>query len=83
MDEEIKAIVKNGTQKITTFSKGYKAIDVKQVYKTKRNVKGEIKRHKARLIAKAYSQKAGIEYDEVFTSVARFETIRLIISLAA
>ena len=53
------------------------------MYKTKRNAKGEIKRHKARLVAKGYSQKAGIDYDEVFAPVARLETIRLIISLAA
>ncbi|KAH9751752.1 hypothetical protein KPL71_014419 [Citrus sinensis] len=83
MDEEIKAIVKNDTWELTTFRKGHKAIGVKWVYKMKRNVKGEIKRHKARLVAKGYSQKAGIDYDEVFAPVARLETIRLIISLAA
>ena len=77
MDEEIKAIVKNDTWELITFSKGHKAISVKQVYKTKRNVKGEIERHKVRLVAKVYSQKVGIEYDEVFAFVARFETIRL------
>ncbi|KAL5824805.1 hypothetical protein ACOSQ3_020868 [Xanthoceras sorbifolium] len=53
------------------------------VYKTKRNSKGEIERHKARLVAKGYSQRAGIDYDEVFAPVARLETIRLIISMAA
>ena len=49
----------------------------------KRNLKGEIKRHKARLVAKGYSQKSGIDYDEIFDLIARLETIRLIISLAA
>lgn len=83
MDEEIKAIVKNDTWELTTLPKGHKAIGVKWVYKTKRNAKGEIERHKARLVAKGYSQKAGIDYDEVFAHVARLETIRLIISLAA
>ncbi|KAH9687903.1 hypothetical protein KPL70_014941 [Citrus sinensis] len=83
MDEEIKAIVKNDTWELTTLPKGHKAIGVKWVYKTKRNAKGEIERHKARLVAKGYSQKAGINYDEVFAHVARLETIRLIISLAA
>ncbi|KAH9745452.1 hypothetical protein KPL70_004078 [Citrus sinensis] len=83
MDEEIKAIVKNDTWELTTLPKGHKAIGVKWVYKTKRNAKGEIERHKARLVAKGYSQKAGIDYDEVFAPVARLETIRLIISLAA
>ncbi|KAH9672047.1 hypothetical protein KPL70_017573 [Citrus sinensis] len=83
MDEEIKAIVKNDTWELTTLLKGHKAIGVKWVYKTKRNVRGEIERHKAKLVAKGYSQKVGIDYDGVFTLVARLETIRLIISLAA
>ncbi|KAH9672528.1 hypothetical protein KPL70_017763 [Citrus sinensis] len=64
MDEEIKAIVKNDTWELTTLPKGHKAIDVKWVYKIKRNAKGEIERHKARLVAKGYSQKAGVDYDE-------------------
>ncbi|KAL5540945.1 hypothetical protein UlMin_044921 [Ulmus minor] len=83
MDEEIRAIKKNDTWELTSLLKGHKAIGVKWVYKTKRNAKGEIERHKARLVAKGYSQKAGIDYDEVFAPVARLETIRLIISLAA
>jgi len=58
-------------------------IDVKWVYKAKKNVKGEIERYKARLVTKGYSQKAMIDYDEVFSPVARLETIRLIVSLKA
>ena len=53
------------------------------MYKTKQNAKGEIERYKARLVVKGYSQKARIDYDEVFAPVTRLETIRLIISLAA
>src|SRR5208337_2058108 len=37
----------------------------------------------ARLVAKGYRQKAGIDYDEVFAPVARMETIRCFISHAA
>ena len=83
MDEEIQAIVKNDTWELTTLPKGHKAIGVKWVYKTKRNAKEEIERHEARLVAKGYSQKDDINYDEVFALVARLKTIRLIISLAA
>ena len=75
MDKELKAIVKNDTWELTTLPKGHKAIGVKWVYKTKRNAKGEIERHKTRLVVKGYSQNAGINYDEVFASVARLETI--------
>ena len=83
MDDEIKPIEKNDTFELTTLPKGYKPIGVKWVYKIKKNAKGEVKKYKARLVSKGYSQEAGIDYDEVFAPVARLETVRLIISLAA
>ena len=83
MDEEIKSIEKNDTWELTSLPAGHKPIGVKWVYKIKKNSKGEIERYKARLVAKGYSQRAGIDFDEVFAPVARLETIRLIISLAA
>ena len=48
----------------------------------KKHTKGEIQKHKTRLIAKGYSKKTGIDYDEVFAPVALLATTRLIISLA-
>ncbi|KAG7558630.1 Reverse transcriptase RNA-dependent DNA polymerase [Arabidopsis thaliana x Arabidopsis arenosa] len=44
---------------------------------------GSINKHKARLVAKGYVQRHGVDYDEVFAPVARIETIRFIIALAA
>jgi Reverse transcriptase (RNA-dependent DNA polymerase) len=63
--------------------KGHKPIGVKWVYRKKMNVQGEVERYKARLVAKGYKKKAGIDYEVVFAPVARMETIRLLISLAA
>ncbi|TYK18362.1 Retrovirus-related Pol polyprotein from transposon TNT 1-94 [Cucumis melo var. makuwa] len=83
MDEEIKAIKKNDTWELSTLPNGKKAVGVKWVFKIKRNEKGEVERYKARLVAKGYSQRKGIDYDEVFAPVARLETIRLLIALAA
>ena len=77
------AIKKNDTWELGSISKGHKAIGVKWVYNVEKNAKGEIEKHKARLVEKGYSQNACIDYDEVFAPVARLETIRLIISLAA
>jgi hypothetical protein len=53
-----------------------KSIGVKWIYKEKKYIKGEVGRYKARLVVKDYSQKHGIDYDEVFTPIARLETIR-------
>ena len=68
---------------LATLPTGKKTIGVKWVYKLKKNAKGEVERYKARLVVKGYSQRQGIDYDEVFAPVACLETIRLLISLAA
>ena len=82
MDKEIKTIKKNDTWELASLPKGNKAINVKWVYKAKKKAKGEVKRYRARLVAKGYSQRVGIDYYEVFALVAQLETVRLIISLA-
>ena len=83
MDAEIKSIEKNDTWELTDLPKGQKTIGVKWVFKTKLNEKGEVDKHKARLVAKGYKQKYGVDYTEVFAPVARQDTTRLVISLAA
>ena len=52
------------------------------VYKVKANPKGEIVKHKARLVVNWFLQREGIDYDEVFAPVDRLETIRLVVGIA-
>ncbi|RDX99339.1 hypothetical protein CR513_17616, partial [Mucuna pruriens] len=77
MEEEIKAIKKNDTWELSNSPNGHEAIGVKW------NAKGEVERYKERLVAKGYKQQHGVDYDEVFAPIARMETIRLLISIAA
>nr|GEX54536.1 hypothetical protein [Tanacetum cinerariifolium] len=83
MDLEILAIEKNQTWQLVDLPKGAKCIGVKWVFKTKLNERGEIEKHKARLVARGYGQEYGIDYVEVYAPVARMDTIRLMIALAA
>lgn len=83
MDEEMNSIMKNQTWKLADLPSGTKCIGVKWIYKTKFNEHGEISKYKARLVAKGYSQKHGIDYTEVYAPVARMDTIRTILNMAA
>lgn len=47
------------------------------------NEKGEIDKFKAMLVVKGYNQEYGVNYQEIFAPVARQDTIRLMVSLAA
>jgi hypothetical protein len=83
MDAEIAAIESNNTWELTALPASAKKIGVKWIYKTKYNEQGKIEKHKARLVAKGYSQQYGIDYNEVFAPVARWDTIRSILAIAA
>ncbi|GJT08904.1 putative ribonuclease H-like domain-containing protein [Tanacetum coccineum] len=59
-----------------------RAIGTKWVYRNKKDEKGIVIRNKVRLVAQGYTQKEGIDYDEVFALVARIEAIKLFLSYA-
>ena len=83
MDAEITAIERNDFWELTDLPKGQKTIGVKWVYKTKLKENCEVDKHKTRLVAKGYKQEFGVDYKEVFASVAMHDTIRLVIAMAA
>ncbi|KAM0070443.1 putative RNA-directed DNA polymerase [Helianthus debilis subsp. tardiflorus] len=83
MKHEMDLIERNKTWFLTDLPKDAKAIGLKWVFKVERNPDVSINKYKARLVAKGYVQQHGIDFDEVFTPVARIETIRLLISIAA
>jgi len=83
MVEEIEMIEKNNTWELVDRPKDREVIGVKWVYKTKLNSDGSIQKYKARLLDKGFKQKLGIDYYETYAPVARLETIRTIIALAA
>lgn len=83
MEKEIASIEENNTWELMDLPEGAKVIGVKWVFKTKLNENGEINKFKARLVAKGYHQKQGVYFHEVFAPVARWDTIRVILAIAA
>nr|GEX10116.1 hypothetical protein [Tanacetum cinerariifolium] len=63
--------------------KGVRPIGTKWVLKNKKDEGGIVIRNKERLVAQGHTQKEGIDYEEVFTLVARIEAIRLFLAYAS
>ncbi|KAL0303286.1 UNVERIFIED_CONTAM: Copia protein [Sesamum radiatum] len=63
--------------------KGVKPIGCKRVYKCKPGADGEVTAFEARLIAKRYTQRPGVDFEETFSLVAMAKSIRILLAIAA
>ena len=82
MKTEMDSLYGNNVWELVELPKDRKAVGSKWVFKVKTSADGSVERYKARLVAQGFSQKYGIDYDEVFCPVVRSESIRTVIALA-
>ena len=74
---------KNKTWKLVQLPTGHRPISLKWVYKLKKDEKGMVTRHKARLVACSFVQQEGIDFEDAFAPVARMESVRVLLALVA
>jgi hypothetical protein len=77
MQSEMDAVEKNCTWELADLPHGHSAITLNWVFKLKRDEAGAIVRHKARLVARGFVQREGIDFDDTFAPVVRMESVRL------
>ena len=84
MTEKIESLHKNDTWDLVELPEGKKQIGCKWVYRKKEAMsEKEGERYKARLVAKGYSQRKGVDYDEIFSPVVRHTSIRIVLAMVA
>lgn len=82
MEDEIGSLWKNETWTLVTRPESAHIVSNKWVYRVKSDINRK-QTFKARLVAKGFSQKEGIDYQETYSPVVRYESIRVLLAIAA
>jgi hypothetical protein len=81
MEDEMKSMSANKVWDLEIIPTGAKTIDCKWVYKIKYDSQGNIERFKARLVAKDFTQRERIDYNETFSPVSCKDSFKIIMAL--
>ena len=83
MSEKMEPLRQSHTWELVPMPKVRKLIANRWVFTTKRDRAGNVLRQKARLVAKKFTQRKGIDFQETFAPVIRFESLRMLLAVAA
>ena len=80
---EMQSMYSNQVWDLMEPLEGIKPIRCKWIYKKKRGADGNVETFKAKLVAKGFTQKEGIDYEETFSPVAMLKSIWILLSIAS
>ena len=83
MEDEMHSMEKNRVQEFVELPPDVKTIEHKWIFKTKLDLNGNVQRKKERLVAKGFTQREGIDYNETFSPVSSDDSFRVIMALVA
>jgi len=83
MDDESKSLEENDVWDVIPKPVGRKIVASRWVFIAKGNAQGEVEQYKAPLVAKGFSHILGQDYDEIFTPVVRYDSLRLLLAIWA
>jgi hypothetical protein len=83
MVEEYTSIMKNDVWNILPKPKGKSVVSSAWLYKIKHVADDNIEKYKARFVARGFTQKEVADYEETFAPIARYTSIRAVMSLVS
>ena len=82
MVEEYDSIARNSAWEIIPRPVGKSVVGSRWIYKVKQATDGSVEKYKERFVTRGFSQIKGIDYEETFSLVTRYSSIRTILSLS-
>lgn len=83
MVEEYDSIIRNNVWEVVPRPPNKSVVSSRWLYKLKKATYGSVEKHKAKFLARVFSQVEGIDYEHTFSLVARYSSIRSILALLA
>ena len=84
MGDEMESQEKNHTWDLVTLPPGRKVVTCKWIYKLKEGQSPEEGvKYKSRVVARGFSQREGVDYNEIFSPVVRHTSIRVLLAIVA
>ncbi|KAL7304754.1 hypothetical protein TKK_0002986 [Trichogramma kaykai] len=81
--QELQSLEKNGTWTLVPRPKDRKVIDSRWVFRFQEEKAGKPRKYKARLRARGFRQQEGIDFQETFAPVMRYDATRMMLAIAA
>ena len=82
MKDEMKSLHDNHTFDLMKLPKGKRALDNRWIYRVKYESNTMSPRYKSRLVVKGFSQRKGVDFNEIFSHVVKMSSIRTVLSMA-
>lgn len=82
MEREMESLHSNEVWELVEPPPDRKIVGSKWIFKRKVDADGAVTRYKARLVAQGCSQRFGLDYEETFSPVVRFDSVRSVVALA-
>ena len=79
---EVKSLLKNDTWEIIDHPQNRVVVGSRMILTNKLKPDGTLDRRKARLVAKGHTQRKGIDFTDTFATVARLESVRMLVAIA-
>lgn len=79
---EYDSLVENKTWELVPLPSNRQTIDCKWVFRSKYDKDGNIERYKGRLVARGFTQQAGVDYDETYAPVIKYSSLRALLAYA-